>query len=155
MVVSHTSFSQCIPSIAPVGVTKLDPSNCGEADGEIVITELQNVIEYIIEYKKNGESQPIQRFFSSTAGEIKIEGLSGGTYSDFILTPQSGNICPATGGSLEVVLSEPGAPSFPAISGIKDYCEGEPIAPLTATGSGGVIEWYSDATFDKQDSIRV
>lgn len=53
------------------------------------------------------------------------------------------DFCSATSSSY--TINENGAPSVPVASGGGMYCEGDPIASLTVTGSGGTYTWYADA----------
>jgi hypothetical protein len=51
--------------------------------------------------------------------------------------------CEGSRASLLVNINpNPVAPTAPSPAA---YCQGAPIAPLTATGSGGTLKWYSDA----------
>ena len=124
--------------------TRSDPSSCGATDGKLLISGLKNIQECKVEYKKEGVSQPIKSIYSDETGMLNIAALGSGTYSSITLTPTTGSLC-LTKGTQEVKLFEPGAPAAPTVAGAKDYCTGEAIQPLVASGTGTSFEWFSDA----------
>lgn len=140
---------QINPSTA-LTVVKEDPTGCGTSNGKLTISGLSNLKEYIIEYKKDLQSQPESKIFSNENGSITIGNLGAGTYTSITATPVLGNSC-ATNSNQKLELSEPGAPVAPQITGADEYCLGTPISPLSAQASnGGTIEWYSDANLTQR-----
>ena len=127
-------------------VTPKDPMACGTTDGTLEISGLGNIIEYNIEYKKEGQSQALIKKYSNELGKVTISNLAAGSYSSITATPVLGSSC-FTNSSERPILKEPGAPTTPPIIvGGGDYCAGSSIPDLTAiANSGGTIEWFSDA----------
>lgn len=48
-------------------------------------------------------------------------------------------------GTATVTVTVDPAPGAPSVDGVATYCFGDEVTDLTATGSGGTLNWYSDA----------
>jgi gliding motility-associated-like protein len=99
----------------------------------------------------------------TTDGAITLSAVDpGGTWSGTGITNAStGTFDPATAGAgtHTITYTIPGScsdtdtetitvtatPAAPVSSSPLTYCAGDPVAPLTAAGSGGTMTWYSDA----------
>lgn len=138
-----------------LSVTGQPPSACGQSDGKLIITGLQNIVNYKIEYKREDQSQPEKIDFSNEIGNLFIENLPSGNYSSVTVTPVSGNNC-LTNSEQIITLPEPGAPTAPVISGDRNYCSTETIGALAAVAkSGGAIEWYDTAPTPESTPLSI
>ncbi|HEX8547363.1 MAG TPA: hypothetical protein VF691_10410, partial [Cytophagaceae bacterium] len=126
-------------------VSQEDPSTCGLADGKLTISGLGNAKEYKVEYKREGERKSINSISTNGSGQLKLEGLSAGKYTNLTATPISGGGCLGSYNET-ITIKDPGAPSeVPSVNGGADYCAGAAISPLQAIPqNGGTIEWFSD-----------
>ena len=119
------------PDIVIISETPTDITACGANDGTITITAIGGT--GTLSYSIDGGV-----IFPNTTGNFT--GLSAGTYTVVV---QDANGCIVTGSIL--TISEPGAPPAPAAGTNATYCQGDAMADLTATGSGGTLTWYDDA----------
>ncbi|OFY82870.1 MAG: hypothetical protein A3F72_01930 [Bacteroidetes bacterium RIFCSPLOWO2_12_FULL_35_15] len=76
-----------------------------------------------------------------------FSGLSASTY--YITAQNTTTTCISDDTAL-IVNSPPGAPAAPTASSPSAYCQGDIIADLTASGTGGTLTWYSDAGLTTQ-----
>ena len=107
-----------------------NPSSCGASDGTITITASGGTGAYTYSVD-NGATFQAGNAFNT---------LSAGSYTVVI---DDGN-CQTTGST--IALSDPSAPAAPTAGTDATYCAGDAMADLTATaGSGGTLNWYSDA----------
>ncbi|RED97092.1 Ig-like domain-containing protein, partial [Marinoscillum furvescens] len=63
-----------------------NPSNCGGSDGSIVIDGLSGSTSYTVDYKVDGVA--VQRTISASGGQLTINNLSAGSYTDISVTLQ-------------------------------------------------------------------
>jgi len=70
-----------------------------------------------------------------------ISGASDGNYS---ITAVSDLNCTGTFSGAASIVTTP-LPIAPTVSLDAIYCDGDPLADVTASGSGGTLTWYSDA----------
>jgi len=121
-----------------ISSTVADSSNCGSSDGSITGTVA------------NGTS-PFTYEWTNSVGTVvggdsaNLVNVPADTYT-LVVTDSIG--CTA---SLTLVVFDIGAPPTPIASADASYCQGDPIADLTATGSGGTLIWYSDSLLN--DSV--
>lgn len=103
-------------------------ASCGMSDGAIngITATGAPVVQYSWD---NGLT------FSSSSGN---SGLAAGTYT---LEVKDGNGCISSASFVVPAGNLPPAPSASSAN----YCQGQNITPLTATGSGGTLNWYTDA----------
>lgn len=121
-----------------------NPTTCGSSDGSFTITGLDPTITYQVTYNSGGTTIDLGNLTPNASGSITVGNLAAGTYSNITVTL---GLCSFQGGP--VILVSPGTPDAPQVSGAATYCEGQAIAPLTAsTSSGGTITWYADATLN-------
>jgi len=116
------------PTPAVDSVTVVDASNCSVSDGSALVHASSGTAPY--QFSIDGGST-----FSS---DSNFAGLSTGTYN-VLITDNAG----CSDSSSFFTISAPGVPSAPVTSSDSTYCQGDSIAPITATGSN--IEWWSDA----------
>ncbi len=117
-----------LPSVDSTNAT--DATTCTASDGTITINVSGGSGAYT--YSVDGGAT-----YVSNGG--MFTGLAVGTYN---LMVDDGN-CPVAGGTL--TISSPGAPAAPTASGGNAYCDGDALNDLTASGSTGTFNWYSDA----------
>ncbi|TAH25738.1 MAG: hypothetical protein EAZ07_06080, partial [Cytophagales bacterium] len=116
----------------PLTLSAISPSQCGSSDGTITIGGLGKLLEYNIDSKREGIVQPVKKSISNSDGEIIIDNLGKGVYSDVTVTLVIGSGC-FTNSSQSLTLTDPGAPTvLPVVSGGASYCSGATIAPLRA-----------------------
>jgi len=76
--------------------------------------------------------------------------FSSGANSDTVIyVTEMLNGCKGPADSVSITFNA--LPPLPIISNDSNYCSGDSVADLTATGTGGIIMWYSDAALT--DSI--
>lgn len=116
-----------LPSIDSENAT--DATSCISSDGTITITVSGGSGAYT--YSIDGGATYV-------ANGGMFTGLSVGTYNVMI---DDGN-CPVAGSTL--TISSPGAPAAPTAGGGAIYCDGDALTDLTASGTTGTLNWYSD-----------
>jgi gliding motility-associated-like protein len=89
-----------------------------------------------------------------TSPSLTTPVFSGNTTYTFNLTQSTTLYIVASEGSscnsspLEVILNAIEAPPAPQVQTSVEFCEGDPIPAITATGaSGNIINWYFDSSF--------
>jgi gliding motility-associated-like protein len=118
-----------------------NPTECGSSDGSFTIIGLDPTSSYQVTYNSGATTIDLGTITPNANGSITVGNLAAGTYTDITV---SLGLCSFQGGP--VILVSPGTPDAPQVSGAATYCEGQAIAPLTAsTSSGGTLTWYSDA----------
>ncbi len=70
--------------------------------------------------------------------------ISGGGDGTYIVTAVSDANCTGTSSGSATITTNP-LPAAPTVGADATYCDGETIADLFAAGSGGTLNWYSDA----------
>lgn len=111
----------------------ITPASCGMSDGSI--TGITASGATVLSYTWNAAA-------SATTDLINIPV---GAYT---LVAMDINNCTSSMGPVQLI--NPGAPAAPAASSPPAYCQGDVIADLTATGTGGTLTWYSDAGLTTQ-----
>ncbi|MCO5267736.1 MAG: PKD domain-containing protein [Brumimicrobium sp.] len=110
---------------------------CGNADGSIKISGLNNNTSYGLTYQLGSET-PIQITTNSdNSGNINIINLQQGTYSNFNVVDLGG--CDIVSSDV-ITLSEPNAPVLIMPDNIT-VCEGETVTLTASASSGAVITW--------------
>ncbi|MDC0339361.1 hypothetical protein OAN33_07475, partial [Flavobacteriales bacterium] len=108
-----------------------DVSNCGATDGTITITVSGGTGAY--QWQINGGG------YVAGASPYTFTGLGVNTY---VIDVFDGNCYDQ---STTITVSNPAVPSAPLAGADATYCEGDPMADMTATaGSGGTLTWYDD-----------
>lgn len=107
-------------------------ANCGSLDGAVSgITAVGNgPVSYIWE----------DALGTQVGTAADLSGVTGGTYSLFI-TDSIGCV----DSSNVYTLANIGGPAAPTVAGVADYCDGETVSDLTATGGAGTFIWFTDA----------
>jgi len=109
--------------------TPADVSACGLSDGSITIVVSGGTGAYTYSVDSGAT-------FLTNGGTFT--GLAAGTYHVVV----DDGACPVTGST--IVISAPGVPPAPSTVNDTVYCEGESILDLSATGTSGTLNWYSD-----------
>ncbi|MBL4658102.1 MAG: PKD domain-containing protein, partial [Flavobacteriales bacterium] len=126
------------PILDESGVTVIDAS-CGGSDGSLSTLFVLSPGQFTYSWKNASETE-VSPFLTATS-------LPAGVYT---LTVTNQNGCTAMSSPYAVV--EVGAPVAPTAPSPPDYCQGDAIADLTASGGAGTLIWYSDAALT--DSIN-
>lgn len=121
-------------------LTGIDPSTCGDPDGTIVVSGLTPGAGYDGSYVLDGAVIPISQD-ASAAGEIRIDNLGDGTYTDITLT--DGNGCSGTPGT--ITLMSPDGPTASATP--VSICAGN-AGELSGNPNGGTPP-YTHAWVDQ------
>ncbi len=124
----------------PSNVSSTDPTACGVADGTITLPGYTPNTQYTVEYNLNGNITSTN-ITADAGGEIVINGLSAGQYSDFVVSISSA--CPSMVFAGPVVLSDPGAPN-PATgltASPNPVCQGEMVTFTVDAESGATFNW--------------
>lgn len=116
-------------------VQGVDPSDCTSNDGSLVLTGLLSNTNYDLSYNGINSFQ----ITTNASGEFIISNLSGGDYSNFILSQTSCSSCGTTLDTL-ITLIEPGAPEVDAGSDLT-VCEGEAITLTAFNPDNASISW--------------
>ncbi|PHR42956.1 MAG: hypothetical protein COA32_16850 [Fluviicola sp.] len=124
-------------SITPTfNLASTDPTICGANDGTITLSGLQPNTVYEVTYSDGGTPVGPNNMTSNAAGEILINNLSAGTYSDFIVTL---NGCTTTDNS-SINLIDPNSPSVNA-GPDQEICDGEDVTLTADNPDGAIINW--------------
>ncbi|MFH1320025.1 MAG: hypothetical protein ABII90_05140, partial [Bacteroidota bacterium] len=112
----------------------IDSSNCGSNDGAITgITVSGGLSPYTYEW--------IDGLLAVVGGDsANLVNVPSDFYT---LTVTDSNGCSAT--SSPHTISDAGGPSPPTVNSPSPYCDGDIIANLSASGTGGILYWFSDA----------
>lgn len=113
-------------------VTGIDPTGCGTNDGEIILSGLAPNQAYDVSYN-NG---PTQSITTNANGELILNNLPPGTYTDFDIS--AGN-CQGNSSTV-ITLTEPSAPTVDA-GPDQTICEGDPITLTAGNPNNAVITW--------------
>ncbi len=105
-----------------ISLNPISPSACGLDDGAIFITGLLPSIDYTISYVDDGVPVGPIIIPADAAGELFITGLDAGTYTDFVLTNDSGCFFTNDG---PIVIEDPGAPVFTVIQTDSTTCDSD------------------------------
>lgn len=130
----------------PVFTLSKTDATCGNSDGTITISGLDATSSYDVAYSDGSPIGP-NIMNSNNNGEIVINNLPQGNYSDFVVTNAAG--CSTTESTI-LNLIESGGPTVTAPNDMI-ICEGEDVT-LTATGYGSAtISWDKGVT----DGIQI
>ncbi len=119
------------------------PTTCGGNNGTITLTGLKPSTAHIVEYKKNGVTQPPIFTASNSIGNIIITGLTAGVYSNIVVLL---NGC--TSDSISAItLLNPKAPVITA-SNNGPICQGDTLKLFATSDSTGVTwSWTGPMSF--------
>ncbi|MDX1652568.1 MAG: PKD domain-containing protein [Brumimicrobium sp.] len=117
-------------------LSSTDPTQCGLNDGTITLSGLLPNTVYSLTYSANGSLVGPNNVTSNAAGDILINNLAAGTYSNFIV---SLNGCSFTDNTV-INLVDPNAPSVNAGQD-QEVCEGETIILTANNPDGANISW--------------
>lgn len=129
------------PEGSTFDLSSIDP-NCGQNDGTIIISGLSSNTDYDVSFSTGeGMYGPIGKT-SDNAGEININDLSVGTYSNFILVDDGG--CTMDNNTtLQLIDSD--APNVTAPADL-NICLGESITLTASNPDNGTITWNNGVT---------
>ncbi|HIP36360.1 MAG TPA: gliding motility-associated C-terminal domain-containing protein, partial [Crocinitomix sp.] len=111
-------------------VSSTDPTTCGGTDGVITLVGLQNNTTYQVTYSNNGSTVGPSSMTSNASGDILINNLSAGTYSNFVVDI---NGCSFTDNSI-ISLSDPA--TFTVTTTVVDETCGNANGEITITANG-------------------
>ena len=122
------------PAIDALAYT--DPSACAIADGTITISGLDPTTNYDITYSASGVPQGPTGMMSDGAGNIIINGLGIGSYTDFVV---SLNGCTTTDNTIFNLV----APNAAAIDAgpNQTVCDGVAVTLTADNPDGAIITW--------------
>ena len=129
------------PSSPSFTATLVGPTTCGGSDGYVLLSGLNISTNYDITYDDGTGSIGPTSITTDVAGDLVINGLSAGTYTGFIVDLLG---C-ITNDAGPYILADPTLPAPPVASIDSTYCEGDVLADMTATGTGGTFTWYDDS----------
>ncbi|QCX37139.1 DUF11 domain-containing protein [Aureibaculum algae] len=146
---SLTTSSPVTLTVPDVSYTAsgVDPTTCFGADGSITLTGLVAGTNYRVSYSDDGGPQTPTVLTADASGDILINGLIAGSYTNIVAT-----LFGCSGAPLSVTLSDPIAPVAPTSGGNQLECATIPTQTLTATAtapSGSSVVWYDAATGGK------
>ncbi len=118
-----------------------DPT-CGNADGSITITGLTPSSNYDVNYDTNGTPVGVQNLTTDGAGDIVLNNLPFGSYTNFEISNSNG--C-STSNATGIDLIEIGAPAVTAPTDI-DICLGESTTLTADNPDGATITWNNGIT---------
>ena len=119
-------------------ISYTDPSACGISDGTIIISGLIAATDYTVSYEVNGVNTGTTPQTTNGAGEIVINGLNSGTYSNFLVTL---NACSGSNAA-SVTLT---APVGPSINDLSDQivCDSYTLPTITGTDLSGSEGYFT------------
>jgi PKD repeat protein len=129
-----------VSPIPVISAQKKDPTTCNGAQGEIILSGATSGTAYTVFYSKDGV--PINvTLTADPSGNIRITGLSKGSYSDIYVRL---NTCTSNTLPGAFVLIDPPTPPQPILSSSSPFCSGNtiqvnvtnPVANATYTWSG-------------------
>ncbi len=124
-----------LPNIT--GTATIVDDNCGTGVGSI--TGLSSTGTPTLTYTWSN-STPTIVSTSTTTGDLTNQ--TAGDYT--LVVTSSSNTCFATAGPY--TIGNTGGPPAPTATSPSPYCQGDVIADLTASGTGGTLTWYSDVS---------
>lgn len=116
-----------------------NPTSCNGNNGVITIAGLNSTISYDISYNENGNPIGPLNILTSTSGEILLNTLSAGTYSNFTISISS---CSATDNS-NIVLSDPSPPIIDA-GNDQLVCENSQITLTAVNLDNAILNWNNN-----------
>ena len=124
--------------------TANSPSGCTLADGSIVIGNLNPSVSYGLTYDSLGITV-MGQYTTDAGGNLTIENLASGSYSNFQITNLSGCSSPVFAGPISI--SDPGAPEAPAnITAVPNpACLGETVDVSVDDMAGAVFTWSASS----------
>jgi len=130
--------------LEPGDFTANSPSGCQLADGSIVIGGLDPSTSYGLVYDSLGITV-MGSYPTNDLGELVIDNLASGSYSNFQITNLSGCSSPVFAGPISI--SDPGAPEAPAnIAAIPNpACLGETVDISVDPSAGAVFTWSASS----------
>ncbi|MEX2483389.1 MAG: PKD domain-containing protein [Brumimicrobium sp.] len=117
-------------------LSSTDPTECAVSDGTVTLSGLEPNTVYEVTYSDGGNPVGPNNMTSDASGEILIDNLFAGTYSDFIVTL---NGCTTVDNS-SINLTDPNSPTVNAGTD-QELCEGEDITLTADNPDGANISW--------------
>ena len=114
------AFNLTDPAAPSFTITSTDPSTCGNTDGSLILSGLNNATNYDITYNDNSITTGPTTMLSNGSGIITITGLDAGTYDQIIVSLTG---CSTTDPS-SYVLTDPSAPTFSVTGNDPTTCGG-------------------------------
>lgn len=138
---SSSPYTVTLPP-PPITITAVphNPTVCGYANGYIVLSGYTSATGYTIAYTKDGVPIVGSAYTSDAAGNITINGLSAGSYTNITST---GGPCPPTTVAGPVVINNPAPPVVTVDSIYVKTCVGVPTQLGAYHTPSTVTEFYS------------
>ncbi|MFN8285574.1 MAG: Ig-like domain-containing protein [Chitinophagales bacterium] len=114
-----------------------NPTTCGGTQGSITISGLNNTTSYTVNFSKNGTAQTPQTLTSNGSGQLTINGLTAGTYTNISVTLSG---CTSNVLAGPFTLSDPANPAAPTsvTANPNPVCTG---GTLTLSAVGSNLSW--------------
>lgn len=123
-------------------ISSIDPTTCGNNDGEITLSGLTGSTSYTLSYSSNGNTVGPTTTLSNTGGNIVIYNLGEGEYTDFEITNANG--CTTLISDIQQ-LQEPEPPAVSAPDDI-EVCMGESVTLTADNPDNATITWSNGVT---------
>ncbi|MEX1190338.1 MAG: PKD domain-containing protein [Brumimicrobium sp.] len=117
-------------------LSSTDPTECAVSDGTVTLIGLEPNTVYEVTYSDGGNPVGPNNMTSDASGDILIDNLFAGTYSDFIVTL---NGCTTVDNS-SINLTDPNSPTVNAGTD-QELCEGEDLTLTADNPDGANISW--------------
>jgi gliding motility-associated-like protein len=123
--------------IIVLSLVSTDPAPCGPTDGTVTIGGLTPATAYNVSYNAN----PVANMTTDANGEILIDNLSAGTYTDFYIEHPNG--CSTLLGG-QVVFNAYQTPSM--VLANQEVCEADNllIQTFSSNPAGSTFDWTAD-----------
>jgi gliding motility-associated-like protein len=127
-----------IPTIA--SASYIDPINCTISTGTITLNGLMPNTSYIVQYSKNGAAPTTVTLSSNSSGTIAVSNLSGGTYTNIIVTLNGCNSNSV--GPFTLINTNP-SPATPIASSNSPLCVGSTLNLSASSSTSNVTYSWS------------
>jgi len=152
-IISYVTEFGCYTTIAAIvnptpvitGTLLSNPTTCQSTDGTITLTGLDAGVSYTVNYT-GGASLHTFTLTADGSGNIALNGLAAGIYTNFSVTTVAGCVSNVITGP--VTLTLPLAPPSPTAGNNTPVCDGSAISFTATDGVAGVsYSWSGPAGF--------
>jgi gliding motility-associated-like protein len=128
---------QVLPLPVIASTTISNPTTCGGSDGSITLTGLQPNGIFTVNYTVNGNPMTLLNVAADASGNLIINGLTQGTYTNVTVTNAAGCASGPTSGT----LVDPPVPAAPIIASNSPVCENGTITLTANSIPGATYSW--------------
>jgi gliding motility-associated-like protein len=116
----------------------INPTTCGGSNGSITLSGLVPFAPYTLNYVKN--SNPLGPFSvtANVSGNVNINSLAAGTYTNIVLTTFNNCSSNAMG---PITLTDPAPPAPPVAGSNTPVCSGAALNLTASFVAGGSYDW--------------